>query len=246
MHQRISAVLTLFCALPLAFAQSKPAASGHWEGTIGLPNKQLKVTVDLAQNGPGEWTGSLGLPELTANDYALSKILVKPGSVVLDSTEMLSEFQGALSPDGQTMKGDYLCANLRTVPVPMQLKRVSEVKLKPPTKSTAISKELEGTWEGVARFARTWENDDPLAGSAVGFRVRLASGPDGVAAGVFAKLAEPQTEVPLAIITQNSARLRFEIRSAGAVFTGDLSGNKLVGEWRQFGADPVPLTLEFR
>jgi len=244
MKNVISAILTLLCALPWAFAQSQPAASGHWEGTIGLPNKQLQVTVDLAQNDQGEWIGSLGFPELKTSDFALSKIEVKPGWVLFDSSEMLSEFSGSLSPDGDTLKGDYLSTLLRTVPVPMHLKRISEPKLKPRAKSTPIAKQFEGTWEGVAKFAGTWESDDPLAGSTVGFGVRLASGPDGLATGALTKLAEPQTELPLSLITQQGDSLRFEVRSAGAVYIGELTGQELVGEWRQFGAAPVALTFK--
>lgn len=242
----VCVVLVLLCTLPSALGRSQPAASGHWEGTITLPNKHLKVAVDLAQNDRGEWTGSLGLPELEISDFEFSKIEIKPESVLLDSITMPAEFSGTLSPDGETMKGGFICGWLRRVPVPMQLKRVAEPKLKAPAKSTPISKELEGTWEGTVKFGETWESDDPLAGSSAGFRVRLAEGSDGIATGGLTKLAEPKTEVPLSIITEKGSSLRFEIRSAGAVYIGGLRGQELVGQWRQFGAEPVDLTLRRR
>jgi hypothetical protein len=244
MKKLVVVVLCLMWLSPLTFGQSKPAAAGHWEGVIGLPNKQLQVTVDLAQNGKGEWTGSLGLPDLNISDFALSKIVVKPDSVLIDTSEMLSEFSGPLSSDGTTISGEWACALLRAVPVSMQLKRVGDAALTPQSMSAPISREFEGTWEGAVKFGETWESDDPLAGSTVRFRVRLARAPDGTATGALTKLAEPKVELPFSWVEQKGTSLRFEVRSAGTAYSGELAGDELRGEWRQFGSDPVAAVLK--
>jgi len=243
--KRLFVVALIFLGVsPLTFGQSKSAPAGHWEGVIGLPNKQLQVTMDLAQNDRGEWTGSLGLPDLDIRDFALSKIVVKPDSVVIDTSEMLSEFSGDLSSDGTTMKGEWACALLRAVPVPMQLKRAGDAVLRPQPQSTPISKEFEGIWEGAVKFGETWESDDPLAGSTVRFRVSLARGRNGMGSGVLTRLGEPKVNVLLSWVEQKGASLRFEARSAGTSYVGELAGDELRGEWRQFGSDPVAAVLK--
>ena len=243
MKKLIVIALIFPAALPLAWAQNKPAVAGRWEGTIGLPNKQLQVTVNLAENRQGEWTGSLALPDLQITDFAISKVTVGSDSLVVDTSEMLSRFSGNISSDGTTMKGDWLCALLRAVPVPMQLKRVSEATLSPVAKSTPISKELEGTWEGTAKLGSTWEPDNPLAGSTMKFQVSFATGADGAGTGILIKLGERDVKLPLSSVSQTGSSLRFEARGEGVTYTGELAGGELQGEWRQFGFEPAAARL---
>ena len=228
----------------MALGQAKPAAAGRWEGVITLPNKQLRVTVVLAQNEKGEWSGSLGLPDLNISDFSISKVEAKPDSVLFDTSEMLSEFSGNISSDGATMKGDWICALLRAVPVPMQLKRVSEATLAPAAKSTSISKEFEGTWEGTAKVGTTWETDNPLAGGTMKLQVSFATSADGSGTGVLLKLGERDVKLPLSSVSQAGSSLRFKARGEAVTFTGELAGEELKGEWRQFGFEPVAATLK--
>src|SRR5687767_11675741 len=56
-----------FCVAVLSvaalFGQSGTPGSGHWEGTLQLPDKQVKIEVDLAKNDKGEWMGGINIPE---------------------------------------------------------------------------------------------------------------------------------------------------------------------------------------
>jgi hypothetical protein len=57
-------VARLTCALSgLAFAQTGPA--GHWEGSIQLPDREIKIALDLARDDKGVWTGAFS--QITQN-----------------------------------------------------------------------------------------------------------------------------------------------------------------------------------
>jgi hypothetical protein len=234
--------LIVLLTVPFAVGQTGAAGSGHWEGTIQLPKKALKIAVDLAQDPKGEWTGSVEIPEQKLN-LAVSDIAVNKPSVSFNSKEWLLAVEGELSPDGKSIKGGFTSAFLLSVPVPMELQWVSRPAVKGLAGSTGISGGLEGTWEGVVTLGSAWEDGNPSAGSTTTVRVRLANGPSGIATGGLSKSGAPDS-VPLSAIGLNGNTLRFELNSAGVVYVGELKGGQLIGEWNQFGLDPVPLTLK--
>lgn len=239
----LAAALTLLPMAVLAAAPADPAGSGHWEGTIQISNKSVKVTVDLARSQTGEWVGALGLPEQNLTRVAVSNISVKDGSVSFESREWLFAVEGKISPDGKSIEGDFVSAFLLHVPVPVRLERVLEAIIQEPCGSTPLSKNLEGTWEGVLTLGASWEKDDQRAGSTVTVRVTLANVPGGAATGTLKKSGTTEPNLPITGIQQSQNSLRFEVRGAGATYVAELKDRELVGEWRQFDLDPVPLTL---
>jgi len=238
----VSAALILLLAAPFAVAQTGTAGSGHWEGTIQLPKKAVKIVVDLAQDAKGEWTGSLEIPEQKLS-LAVSDIAVNKPSVSFNSKEWLLAVEGELSPDGKSIKGGFTSGFLLSVPVPMQLQWVSRAAVKGPAGSTRISRDMEGTWEGVVTLGAAWEDDNTSAGSTTTVRVTLVTGPGGIASGALSKPGAPDP-VPLSVIGLKGNTFRLELNSAGVVYVGDLKDGQLIGEWNQFGLDPVPLTLK--
>jgi hypothetical protein len=237
----VSAVAILLLAAAPGLAQTGAAGSGHWEGTIQLPKKLLKVAVDLEQKDKGEWAGTLDIPEASLNNVVASKILVTEASVSFEAREALLAFEGNLSADGRSIKGGFLSACLLSVPVPIEMQWVSPPAVKTAAGSTAISQDLEGAWEGVVQFGSVWEDGNPAAGSRLAVRVKLTNTPGGIAAGVLAASGGPDKE--LSLVSQQGGSLRFELKSAGAVYVGERKDGELAGKWSQFGLDPVPLTL---
>ncbi len=235
---RLAILPILLGVLACAVAQTN-AAAGHWEGKIQFPHKQVKLSVDLAQNDKGEWTGSLGFPDQKMESIALTNIVVKDESVSFKSMPWLMGVEGELSPDGQSIQGDFLSAFQRTVPVPVELRRIAPPRVTPAAQNTGISKELEGVWEGTAKLGFSWEPDDPRAGRAVNLGFKLAGGTVGTGA-----LMKSGGEVPFSLVVQKGPSVRLELASEGAVFVGELRGGELVGDWSQFDTDPVPLTLK--
>jgi hypothetical protein len=51
----------ILAALALVF-QTTVDPSGHWEGTIKVPNMDAKIEIDLQKNSKGEMAGTFGHP----------------------------------------------------------------------------------------------------------------------------------------------------------------------------------------
>ncbi len=50
-----------------AFAQPTSGLAAHWEGAIQMPERELRIRLDLAKNSKGEWTGSFSIPSMDGN-----------------------------------------------------------------------------------------------------------------------------------------------------------------------------------
>lgn len=242
MRTILPAVLILLPAVVLATGSADPAGSGHWEGTIQIAQKSVKVTVDLARGRTGEWAGFLALPDQQLTPVAFSKIGIGDGSVYLEARESMLGVDAKLSADGQSIEGDFLSAFLLHVPVPIRLRRVAQPVMQAPAGST-LSKDLEGTWEGVVKLGASWEADDPRAGSTIAVQVTLSNGPGGVATGTLKKPGSAEPALALSVIQASQSGLRFEVKGAGAAYVAHLQDNELSGEWRQFDLEPVTLKL---
>ncbi len=232
MRNFLFAVLIALIALPAALPQSKPAGSGHWEGTLQVPDHDMKVAFDLAQDEKGGWIGTFAVPEQNMKDFPLGKIVVKGTSVSFELPGIPGDpsFQGDISPDGKSIKGDFAQGGGS---IPMQAKWVSDANVKLPARSTPIAKEFEGAWEGVLNTPD---------GQKLRIRVTLANGSDG-ATGTFASLDQGGNEVPLTTITQKASQITLELKMAGVTYSGEIKGEEIAGTFTQ-GPGSLPLTFK--
>jgi hypothetical protein len=198
---------------------------------VEMPDRQIKVALDLALNDAGEWIGDLDMSDLRIVDSPLKNIVVN-GTMVsftLADAPSAPPFQGLLSEDGKEIKGQFSDPNGALFTT---MKRLSEPNVKLPVRSTPISKEVEGAWEG------TLAQPD---GRKVQFRVTLANGPES-ATGTLDSLDRAPKELPLVSIVQQGPNISFALKSASGHYKGQLQDGSLVGEWSQDGST-IPLTL---
>ncbi|HEY7097881.1 MAG TPA: hypothetical protein VH437_14240 [Terriglobales bacterium] len=234
-------ILLLVCS---SYAQDMPSAAGHWEGSATIPGHNINIAVDLSQDGTNLWSGSMSFPDEKSSAMRLSGITIKADSVTFQSPAT-SKFEATIAADGQTMTGSIqLAARLR----PVQLKRTSAPPPLTNPSSTTISKQLEGTWQGVLKYGKTWGEMTPPEGNtpegaSFGIRIRFSTGNDGTAVGGISRLDEPGAELPIDLVQQRDEDVRIEIFSAAVVFIGQLRGDVISGEWRQLGAEPRPFAL---
>lgn len=105
-------ILLLLSLLPgLARAAGTPAAGGHWEGEISLPQNQvLQIMVDL-EEASGVWKGTIDIPAQGAKDLPLEQVAVDgpkvrfviagiPGAPTFDGTLENGEIKGTFSQGG--------------------------------------------------------------------------------------------------------------------------------------------------
>src|ERR1017187_3685543 len=123
--------------------------AGHWEADIaGDGPQRLRVSLDLAKNAKSEWIASMGLPSDNKTGLVVRDVVVNGKSVKFVATELMSTpFDLTLGPDGN-MKGTISGPASQ----PVEFKRTGEAKVELIPASPAVSKELEGDWEGSLKM----------------------------------------------------------------------------------------------
>jgi len=226
----LSAALAL-SPLASASAQESPNATGHWEGSVQLPNQDLRIGVDLTRNAKGEHQATFSQPDQGIKGLPFTNVSVSGRSVklVLKTAEAVSSFAGELSEDGQTLKGD---ARQGDESAPFSLTRRGEAQVAAVPKNARIAAEFEGTWNGALE----------LGERRMRIVLKLLNQPDGSAIGTIMSPDGSGMEIPVAI-SQESASVSLDAVSVGASFAGVLKGAELQGSWTQGGAT---LPLLFR
>jgi hypothetical protein len=212
----------------LAF-QAGGTAAGHWTGTIAGP--EIAVEVDLAPTGADAWHGTISIPSQGTKGIPLSEVSIK-GTVVkfaIRGAPGDPRYAGTLSADGKTITGDFMQSGATLV---LTLTRQGEPKFEVAQKSTPITKELEGSWEGSLN----------VNGQILRLVLKLANGANG-ATGVLVSLDQNSVEIPVATVTQQGARLKLLVTMIGGTFDGELKGDELAGTWTQ---GPLNLPLVFK
>jgi hypothetical protein len=233
MRNRLPLAAAVLCAAALAAApaaaQGQPSGpAGHWVGTLQTPGQPLDVEVDLKPGAPPAWIGTISIAAQNLKAFPLSSITVKDKAVsfAMANVPGTPTFTGTLSDDGATLSGDFVQGGGS---IPFTMTRKGDAVFAPPVKSTAIGKELEGTWNGALS----------AGGRLLRLTLKLASGPDG-ATGSIVSVDQDNTEIAITTIVQEGSHLTLELPSIAGTFAGDLKDGKLVGTWAQ-GPGKVPL-----
>lgn len=138
-------------------------------------------------------------------------------------------FTGTLSADGKSMSGDFGQGG-GTLPFTLAWK--GEARLEEPPKSTEITKELEGSWEGAL----------DVQGTVLRLVLKLANHPGG-ATGVLVSVDQGGAETPITSITQAGSQLKLAVTTINASYVGDLKDGQLAGTWTQ-GPGSWPLVFK--
>src|SRR5260370_146999 len=112
-----------------AFAQPASGLAAHWEGTIQMPERDVRINLDLAKNSKGAWTGSFTIPASDIIDAPLTGISVKDTSVRFGLGISNTSFDGTLSNDSSAeITGEYELPNLN---LPLVFKRPAAATKRP-------------------------------------------------------------------------------------------------------------------
>ena len=232
---RSAGVAVLFAAL--ACAQTRP--SGHWEGVLAADNnREIGVTLDLAKNAKSEWIASMGIPSENMTGLVVADVVVDGNSLKFTGVElMMAKFDLALAPDGK-LKGTITNGpNSR----PIEFKRTGEAKVALIPDSPAVSKELEGDWEGLLEVPNA-----PNGGIRLTFHFK--NKPDNtVTATMDSGLSASMVGMPLNNVKQTGQKVEFGMKIAHASFEGTLNkeGTEIAGQFIH-DTNPMPLTLRKR
>ena len=227
---RTSLIVALLLSLASAHAQQPADPSGHWEGAIQTPDRNVNIEVDLAKNAGDQLAGTISIPEQDVKGLPFQKVTVDGRSVAFVARTD-QPFSGTLSPDGKSIEA-HLSVNGFSVPV--SLIRTGDARIEAPEKSAAIPKELEGTWKG----AITTE------GQQFHIILTLANQGDGSAIGTAIDVDEGGLQVPVNIV-QADSKITLQFKALGASFVGALNKDtgELAGTYTH-GSLVLPLTFQ--
>jgi hypothetical protein len=223
----------LLLAAPFVLAETAVDPSGHWEGAVNLPGRELEIEIDLAKNSKGDLAGTFGQPEQGVKGLPLSTAAAEGRSVrfVVKADAEPATFEGVLAADGKSISGDVAQAGYT---LPFSLTRTGDARIAPAPKSAPIGKELEGTWTGTLE----------AGGRKLRLMLKMANQRDGTATGTIVSVDGSGVEIAIGM-TQKAAGLTIEVPSVSASYTGVLNaaGTELTGTWTQ---GPAGLPVTFR
>lgn len=231
LHQGLGLAGAAVMCASIAGAQADLA--GHWEGRCTANGRDLTLTLDLAKNAKSVWVASMGVPSENATGLVVTDVAVNGASVTFVAVElMMAKFNLTLTPEA-TLKGTFTNPGAS---VPIEFKRTGEAHVDVMVPSPAVSKDLEGDWEGKL-----------AAGPPQGFQilVRFKNQPDGTVEATFNNLTMGQGAVPINDVRQADRKVEFGLKVAHGTFQGTLNtdGTVLDGHLTHEGAPPMPLTL---
>jgi hypothetical protein len=223
---RLVAILIVAAALP---CRAEDAISGRWEGSARIPDDELGVIVDLAQQD-GAWVGSIIIPGLGVKGTPLTDINVQAPDVKFAVKGPLGIQMNLrlLPPPENKLAGNFEQAGNRA---PATLKKTGPPQVEYPPRSTPVAKELEGEWKG----------DYQMLGYTRHVSIKFANQPDGATAD-FVIVGRKHNVLPVDLVTQEGDLVTVDSHEMGFSFEGRLRNGKLTGAIRQ-AAIETPLVL---
>jgi hypothetical protein len=193
--------------------QAAENASGRWEGSAQLPGQELRLIVDLSDEGGKGWIGSIVVPGFAVKGAPLVDLHVHGDDLDFAIKGALgnqrtgrAELKARLTTDGHLI-GDFKQGGNTAS---FSLARTGPAQVDLPPKSTAVAKELEGEWKG----------DYEMLGYARHASLKFSNrGPEG-AALEFVIVGKKVNNVPVSLVTQDENFVTVISDEFGITFEG--------------------------
>lgn len=213
-----------------ASLQQAPIAQGHWEGNIDVPGQQLAIAVDLTKKAGDVWDGAITIPAQHVMALPLSGIVVTGDAVSFAMKGMPGDpvFKGKVSGDPRTLSGQFTQGGMS---MPFTLAWKGEPKVEAAPKSTKVTTDFEGSWEGTLA----------AGGGQLRLVVKLANEGDA-AKGTMLSVDQGGAEIAITQITQAGSTLTLVVSPISGRYEGDLKDGQIAGTWTQ-GPQSFPLVF---
>jgi hypothetical protein len=214
-----------------ALAHAADSVEARWDGTVQIPGNELHLVIDLAQNA-GQWTGSAIVPGYGVKGAPLTAITLQGNEVSFTLRGALGEpkFTGHLNADGM-LTGEFLQSGNTA---PFRLQKAGPPQVDAPRQATAVSKELEGEWQGEML----------LYGNKVKATLKLTNQPSGLATAQFLVVGKRENVLPVELVRQEGDWLLVDIPQYRMTFEARFrkGAKELTGTFAQ-GPMETPLVL---
>jgi hypothetical protein len=232
---RRAVIALLLCAPALAVAAGEPA--GRWEGAIRIPGRELPLVVDLAPGAAGAWTGSLVMPGFGLAGAPLSNIVVGAGAVAFDlGSALRSPTYGPASFSARVTGDDRMTGELRQAGnvAPFTLTRVGRAEVVAPTRSTAVTPDLEAAWTGQFMLGDYPRN----------VTITVENHAGGPATATFVVVGKQTTDLPVDLVVEEGDFLRIESPASRVTFEGRIGkGRDEIAGSIDVGSMELPVVL---
>lgn len=197
----------------VALCQAGESAAGRWEGVVQIPGQELKLVVDLSDQGGKDWVGSIIVPGFGVKGAPLVDLHLTGGDLACTIKGALgnertgrAQMQAHLTADGH-LAGDFKQGGNSA---PFVLSKTGPAQVDLPPRSTAVAKDLEGEWKG----------DYEMMGYARHATMKFSNrGPEG--AGLeFTIVGKKVNNVPVSLVTQNDNFVTVKSDEFGITFEG--------------------------
>jgi len=226
----------LSAALAVAItASAQIGPSGHWEGTVSVPNGPSKISLDLVRDEKGAWIASLGVPEQKVTGLRVSDLLVQGPKLSFTAIDLPGKPPFRLIWKEKALSGLML---IQGKELAVNLAHTGEPKVELPEPLKPVSKALEGDWEGALTL--TNNRTRPVA-------IHFRNTPDGTASATLDSVTQGMRDALLHRILEDGNNVAFAVRSYGGSYKGvrNQDGSEIVGEWTQnSGQKSIPLTFK--
>jgi hypothetical protein len=217
----------------IAFAQTD--FSGHWEGAADVPAGPTRLALDLAKNAKGVWVASLGVPERKVTGLRVTDISVMGSEIRFVAPDLPDSPTFELTLADGKLKGAVLVPALS---VELEMRRTGDAKLDIAPPNPAVSKELEGDWEGALSLPD---------GQSRPIVIHFKNQPDRTVEATIESPTQGVRGFPLKEVAQKGAVVEFTVQAVGGSYKGTLNkeATEIAGEWTQRQA-AAPLTLNLK
>jgi hypothetical protein len=218
-----------------AIAVAQTDFAGHWEGAADVLAGPTRLALDLAKNAKGVWIASLGVPEQKVTGLRVTDISVVGSEVRFAAPDLPGSPTFELTLADGKLKGAVL---VQALSLALEMQRTGDAKVDIAPPSQAVSKEMEGDWEGTISVPD---------GQSRPVIIHFKNQPDHTAEGTIESPSQGVQGVPLKGIAQKGAVVEFEVLAVGGRYKGTLNkeGTEIVGEWTQRSV-AAPLTLNLK
>lgn len=204
-----------------ALCQAATNAAGRWEGVAQIPGREVKLIVDLSDEGGKAWTGSIIIPGFGVKGAELVDLQVHGSDLDFAIKGALgneragrAQIKAHLTAEGR-LAGDFKQGGNSA---PFVLEKTGPAHVELPARSTPISREVAGEWTG----------DYEMMGYARHATLKLSDRAAEGAAVEFVIVGKKVNNVPVSLVTQDENFLTVKSDEFGITFEGRL--NKEAGE----------------
>ena len=205
--------------------------TGHWKGTIEIPNQPSDFELDIARDARGEYygTATAGSDKVT---IPLQKIALE-GRRLTFYARTDQPMHAEILESGTAAMGT---ATLAGYDLPFSMGRTGDAKIEPPPTSPAVTHALEGVWKGTLTGSRAQYH----------FVVTITNQPGGRATATSVSVDEGGLLLPLTV-AQDGSNVKFESHAVPLAWSGVLNaaGTELAGTFTQGGPGGTSLPLTF-